>query len=200
MELPMSDTSASPGSSVLDFAALLGTLGFTADEFVSLGYHKPGGAFRTAVMAPADAVTTVAKASGTANLYFGVNPIKGPRRKDAGRGKEFDVTRLAALWCDLDVKPGGCRNLEVARIIVDELSSVLGTRPFAITHSGHGLHAYWPIDDGCITDVRAARALLRRWGRLVAVVAETYGARTDSVYDLPRMLRVPGTYNNKAPQ
>jgi hypothetical protein len=34
----------------------------------------------------------------------------------------------------------------------------------------------------------------------VAVAAETYGARTDSVYDLPRMLRVPGTYNNKAPQ
>ena len=196
----MSEISACPGSSVLDFAALLGTLGFTADEFVSLGYQKPGGAFRTAVLAPADAVGAVAEASTTADMYFGVNPVAGPPRKDAGRGKESDVTRLAALWCDLDVKPGGCRDLEVAHGIVDELSSVLGTRPSAITHSGHGLHAYWPTDDGCITDVCAARALLRRWGRLVAVVAETYGARRDSVYDLPRMLRVPGTYNNKVPR
>jgi hypothetical protein len=195
----MSDTSTSPKSSVLDFASLLlGTLGFTGDEFVSLGCQKPGGKFWTAVLTPPDAITMAAKIPPGVDGYFGVNPIKGPARKNAGRGAEADVTRLAALWCDLDVKPGSCQDLTVADAIVDELSSIVGTRPSAITHSGHGLHGYWPVDDGHVTDVAAARALLRRWGRLVAVVAETHGARRDSVYDLPRMLRVPGTYNNKA--
>ncbi len=193
----MSGTGADPGPSALDFAGLLDVLGYTAGEFVSLGYQKPGGKFRTAVLAPADAVSAVAEASAAANMYFGVNPVAGPPRRDAGRGKEADVTRLAALVCDLDVKVGGCRDLSVAHAIADQLSSTMGTQPSAITHSGHGLHGYWPIDDGHITDVGDVRALLRRWGRLVAAVAGTYGARTDSVYDLPRMLRVPGTYNNK---
>jgi hypothetical protein len=197
----MSDTSTSPKSSVLDFASLLlETLGFTGDEFVSLGYQKPGGKFWTAVLTPADAIAMAAKIAPGADGYFGVNPIKGPARKNTTRGTEADVTRLAALWCDLDVKPGSCQDLTVAHAIIDELASVVGTRPSAITHSGHGLHAYWPIDGGHITDVVIARALVRRWGRLVAVVAETHGARRDSVYDLPRMLRLPGTYNNKAPK
>ena len=116
----MSHTSANPGSSVLDFAALLGTLGFTADEFVSLGYQKPGGAFRTAVMAPADAVTTVAEASTTANLYFGVNPIKGTapqgrrarqriRRDPAGRAVVRTSTSNRAAAGDLESRPRGHR-------------------------------------------------------------------------------------------
>ncbi len=80
------------------------------------------------------------------------------------------MTRLTALWCDLDVKPGGCPSLDVARAIVANLGIILGTRPSVTVDSGHGLHPYWPISDGQIVDgdIAAARALLRRWGRLVA--------------------------------
>jgi hypothetical protein len=191
--------STNPGTSVLDFKSLLcDVLAFTDDEFVALGYQKPGGRFYTAVQEPAAAVTAVDGASTSANLYFGINPVRGPARTDAGRGRETDVTRLAVLPADLDMKAGGCRDLEAAHAIVDALSSIVGTRPSALTYSGHGLHAYWPIDDGPITDTATARALLHRWGRLVVAVAENHGAKTDSIFDLARMLRVPGSYNMKA--
>jgi hypothetical protein len=39
---------------------------------------------------------------------------------------------------------------------------------------------------------------MKRWQRLVVKVAQDHGAQTtDSVFDLARMLRVPGTFHNK---
>ncbi|HTX96844.1 MAG TPA: hypothetical protein VME67_19505 [Mycobacterium sp.] len=196
----MSDTD--PDVRITDFATLLrDVLGFTDDEYASLLYEKPGGRPFSTVLAPADAVTNAAKVSTTANLYFGVNPTKGPAREKDGRGKEIDVTRLTALWADIDVKPGACPSLETAHAITDELSTILGTRPSVIVESGHGLHVYWPIADGQLAggDVGPLRALVQRWGRLVRTVAEKRGvAVIDSVFDLARMLRVPGSFNNKS--
>jgi P4 family phage/plasmid primase-like protien len=178
-------------------AVLLDTLGATEGEFVSLGYQDAGGTFHTAVMTPGDAVA--ARLPTDSDQFFGVNPIAGPARRNSGRGTEADVTRLTALWCDLDVKAGGCPSLDVARAIVAELAIILGTRPSVTVDSGHGLHAYWPIDDGHVTngDITRARTLLRRFGRLVALVAETHGVSVDNVYDLARMMRLPGSHNNK---
>jgi len=42
-----------------------------------------------------------------------------------------------------------------------------------------------------------ARAYLRRFGRLAAQVAERHGGHVDTIFDLPRVLRLPGTYNRK---
>jgi hypothetical protein len=92
-------------------------------------------------------------------------------------------------------KPLAAAAFRFANTIIDELSGILGTRPSAITRSGNGLHPYWPIDgqDGSIN----IGALVKRWGRLVTVVAESRGATVDTVFDLARMLRVPGTVNNR---
>jgi hypothetical protein len=183
----------------VDFAALLRVLGYTGDEFVALLYRDATGQRHTAVAAPTDAIVYVQRLRADVDVFFGVNPTRGPVRKNAGRGTEADITRLAGLWCDLDVKPGGCPSLDVAEAIIATLSIILDTRPSVIVESGHGLHAYWPISDGHIGDgnIGAARALIRRFGRLVAVVADTLGAGVDNVYELARMLRVPGTFNNK---
>ena len=67
----------------------------------------------------------------------------------------------------------------------------LGTRPSALVESGGGLHAYWPISDG--HDTVAGRILLKRWHRLVAAVADKLGVAVDNVYDMARMLRLPGS-------
>lgn len=184
----------------VDFTALLlGILGHTDGEFTALGYEDTNGDFHTAVVAPADAPAILDKIPATANTFFSVNTVTGPPRRNSGRGKETDVNRLAGLWSDIDVKPGGCPSLDVARAIIANLSIILGTRPSVIVESGHGLHPYWPITDGHITggDIRAARALIKRWGRLVDTIADTLHADVDSVYDLARMMRAPGTFNNK---
>jgi P4 family phage/plasmid primase-like protien len=189
---------------VADFTALLlDTLGQADDEYTSLGYDDAAGVFHTAVMPPTDAVSCIGQLPPGANIYYSVNRVRGPARRNSGRGTETDVTRLTCLWVELDVKPGACLNLDVARAITATLSIILGTRPSVTVESGHGLHAYWPITDGHINDdftTGHARALVRRFGRLAAVVADKLNVSVDSVFDIARMMRVPGTVNNKDPQ
>jgi hypothetical protein len=191
------ETKAAGGA--LDFPTLLfDVLGFTRGEYVSICHSVGDGPFKTEVCASEDAPAKVAELPANADIYFGVNPVTGPARKNAGRGTKVQTTRPSALVADLDVKPGACSNMEVALAIVDELSSVLGSRPVACTRSGGGLHAYWPLnDDDEIVDGSYVDALWKRWGRLVKAVAKKHGVKADSVFDLPRVLRVPGTYNNK---
>ena len=178
--------------------ALLKVLGYTADEFVSVG-HDGNGTFRTAVYRYGNA--PIVDLPDNANIYFGINPALGPARVNCGRGQATDVTRLSALWADLDSDDGKCGDIATAEAIIDDLSAVLGTRPSAITASGGGLHPYWPIEDGQIGDAFTtsdANTILRCWKYLVRVVASKHGAKADTVFDLPRMLRAPGSFNCKA--
>jgi hypothetical protein len=185
----------------VDFNTLpLDALGFSDGEFVSIGYESPNSPWTTVVLPPGDAVRCISQLPTDANCFFGVNPVTGPARTNSGRGNEANVTRLAGLPVDLDVKPGACPSLDVADAIIAEVGIILGTRPSITVDSGTGRHAYWPASDGHITDgdITVARALVRRFGRLVAVVAGKHDVRVDAVFDLPRMMRVPGTFNCKA--
>ena len=110
----------------LDFAGLLKLLGFADDEFVALFCEHEDGTICTAVRSPTDAPAWVAKMPGTSAIFFGVNPVKGPARTNDGRGEETDVTRLAALVPDIDVKDGACPNLDIAKTIVAEIGLALG--------------------------------------------------------------------------
>lgn len=192
--------------STINLAQLLDRLGYTDDERFQLCSKKAGHLFAATVLPLSDAQGAERRADLLADWWFGVNPVT---EVDTGRPAAGDVTRLAGIWADLDIKPGGCPTWEVAQRIVDELESVLGERTVAVTRSGHGLQPIWAIDEaGILGDTigsqryklgrSEARALLRRWGRLVAAVAERFGARVDTVFDLPRILRVPNTVNHKA--
>lgn len=179
----------------IDFAGLLATLGFAESEYVSICHKPPGGLFLTEVCCLQDAPTTA-----TADIYFGVCPTSGPARKNAGRGKAADITRLSALWVDLDIAPGKCPTREIADALIGDLSEILTARPAAITETGHGLHPYWPVQDG-VLDVTFTRdsadRILRQWKSVVNATAQRREAKVDSVFDLARVLRVPGSYNNK---
>jgi P4 family phage/plasmid primase-like protien len=195
-----------------DFAFLLETLRYEDGEHLSLNHQEPGGQFRSAVIAYSGDVESRALVDG-ANCWFGVNPTRPRGEGEKGRGTAEDVTRLAAIWCDLDVKSGACRDLAHAHRVIDELSAIVGTRPSAVVMSGNGLQPYWPIEDGTLApagsdwssmaeasaELRAdAAALLKRWGRLACIVADGLGAKIDrGVYDLARVLRVPGSFNLK---
>lgn len=182
------------------FADLLSILGFTDSEYVSVCHQAGAGPFLTDVCSPQDAPGFVATLPATANVYFGVCPIQGPARSNSGRGKAANVTRLSALWVDLDVAPGKCPTREVADVVIDDLSVALMCRPAAITETGHGLHPYWPVIDGALGSGftrETAELVLRRWKSLVFATASRNGAKVDSVFDLARVLRVPGSYNNK---
>ena len=135
------------------------------------------------------------------NVYISVNPVD-PEAVIRGRGDVTSVTALAALWADLDIKPGGMPSVEAARRVIDNLSSVINSNPVAIVHSGHGLQPYWAIEDGGVSDLNRnfISGVLKRWGYMVKRFAEIEGGKVDSVFDLPRVLRAPGSINVKDPK
>lgn len=166
-------------SGPIDLADLLEMLGYTSDERIQYATDD-GGRFKARVFTLADATRHRGMIPDDCNVWFGVNPVE---QVTTGRPGAEDVTRLAGLQTDLDVKPRGCESFEQAHAIVNDLSGMLGTRPVAITYSGHGLQALWAVEDGEIDRAVGrlwrsdARALLRRWGRIVTEQGRVaYGA------------------------
>lgn len=140
------------------------------------------------------------------NVWFSLNPgTTGYRTLPDGRVvptqrvTRATVTRLAALHADLDIGGAGktIPNLQAAQSIVTDLSTMLGTPPIAIIGSGHGYQPIWAIQvrDGIAGD--EAGELLKRWGSLVKMAAQMYGGEVDSVFELARLVRAPGSINYK---
>ena len=132
------------------------------------------------------------------NVYLMVNTVAPDAQFVNGRGDASLVNRLVALWADLDYKDGGL-SPEKARNVIDMLSAIVNCEPAAIVHSGGGVQPYWALEDADITELnrKYMQNLLRRWGKLVQRLATIEGGKADSVYDLPRVLRAPGTLNFK---
>lgn len=121
-----------------------------------------------------------------ADVWFAVCPFP------AGRRKASRALRLPALFADLDL---GKLTPEAVEAILTKISKVLGAAPAVVVDSGGGRHPYWPLADPPSGD--EAAVLLRRFGVLVQRVAAEQGGTADPVYDLARVLRVPGTTNTK---
>jgi hypothetical protein len=168
---------------------------------VAVCWKRPGGTFTSELKDPEDAprfVEAMNFADAQADVWFGVNPVS--RTVASGRGKVQDVTRLAALYADLDVKPGACPDLDTAFLLIDDVSDVLGMRPSAIIHSGHGLQPIWAVERASAELLEYpgdAAKLLQRFRDVVEFVADCHSCAVDPVFDLPRILRVPDTVNWK---
>ena len=135
------------------------------------------------------------------NVYFGL--CLGPQ----GLGKHnrvtaATVTMMPGLWLDLDYGPNHQKKnlpatLEEVLAAVDELP----VKPSMIVHSGNGIHVYWKFKEAVIFDTMEERQqmelLNRRWHQLVKNRWSSKGWGMDSVWDLARVLRVPGTLNLK---
>lgn len=129
-------------------------------------------------------------------FYFQVN--KG--RKN-GKLKNEDVTQIKFLFIDFDMKLSpyakdvdnlteGSQKLYM-EYVENELQKA-GLWPDALVWSGRGVHAYFPIDD----DDGAKIAELADIQRNIVKMFKYAGA-DQSVKDISRILRLPGTLNGK---
>ena len=179
----------------MTFAELLKALGHgdSADllrDQVAVCWKRPGGTFTAELQDPDDAaryigVLTERITDGRVDMWFGINPVSSDVAK--GRGTEKDVTRLAALYADLDVKPGACPDLDTARLLIDDVSDVLGMRPVAVIQSGHGLQPIWAVERRSASTLKYphdAKNLLQRFRHAVEFVAACHGCTVDPVFDL----------------
>ena len=109
------------------------------------------------------------------DAYFGVLP----RVRKGGKAEDC-VTETHVLWVDVDAKKTGGKG--------PALQSLAGllTVPSIIVDSGHGYHAYWLLRDK--VPITQAQEAMRGLAREV---------RGDSVWDAPRIMRLPGTQNHK---
>lgn len=138
------------------------------------------------------------------DIYYGV--CSQSRRPQNGlRGSAETICVMPGLWADIDIK-GGAHSNECLPGSVEEADSFLeelGVEPTVKIHSGHGLQVYWKFVDPFIvisgSDLTRANTLTKRWAKTLGLLGEKYGWKLDSVHDLSRIFRVPGTVNRKNP-
>lgn len=135
------------------------------------------------------------------NTYFSVNPRK---HKLAGskRGEAEDISSVIGLYCDLDIKGAAHAENDLPES-EEELIAFIRTipkDPTIIVSSGNGIHLYWLFREPFVIGDQYAyiSGISKGWESLIKKNArKKYGWKFDSVADLPRMLRLPGTINMK---
>lgn len=116
----------------------------------------------------------------SAAVYFGVLP----RVRKSGRKRDLSVGRI--VWADLDYEQyDGSTPAEREQAARSHLFN-FPLPPSAVVRSGHGLHAYWALDDQVSAD--ACSVLAKRI---------ELALRSDHVSDAPRIMRLPFTVNRK---
>lgn len=133
----------------------------------------------------------------TKDHYFGVCPRFGPRGE---YDRAHQIRKVPVLWADLDW-PSGPWELDWSAYDLPI--------PTYVVFSGRGCHAYWKlktpilIDD--VGDPEPVAAGVQHRGvfspkslKTTALLRRIAKAcRGDHTHDLPRILRIPGTYNTK---
>ena len=183
------------GVAVGEFATLLSALGWRADDLLTLNTIYEGRFVSQQVLA-GQAQATVDRFYVGRDCWYSVCPLAPVAR---GRGREGDVVGVYALWADLDVEK---LELSACWDLIGDLSDKVGAQATVVS-SGHGLHPYWRLgsplrwERGDAGALGEAKRLLSGWGALVQQQARKFGGEADAVFDLARVLRVPGTLNLK---
>lgn len=177
----------------------------------------------TWVPATADALVGAASAAAGGTDITGVYVGVGLTRAKPSRAKRLDVAAtagLAYLWADIDVAGGGhCdKAYPPTRDAAVGVANSLGLRPTTVTDTGHGIQAFWrlnepwifgavdadddgvPIIDPDRIDADRAAAKTLAWEFVTSLrikASQMGGWYVDPVGDLARLMRVAGTCNRK---
>lgn len=175
------------------FHELLTRLGREPEDQINIAYQsaKQGFKTRSTKVQMADAVVEALN-DLECNVWYEINPSEA-----RGRSKAEDISALAAVWIDIDFKSEGIQSRENAHELIDLISDLIGVGPSVVVHSGNGLQPYWAIDPAEEYTQELGTSLLLRWGAFCRWVAASQGGQLDSVFDLPRIFRAPGSFNHK---
>lgn len=139
------------------------------------------------------------------DTYFGV-ATSGILRGPHNRCPADAVVGIGALWLDIDILGPGHTKAQLPATQCAALALLTSAfpdlPPSFIIDSGHGLQAYWLLDQWhAITDENRAetKQLLIDLNAYWRAVSARAGYDADSVCDLARVMRLPGTNNCKVP-
>ena len=133
------------------------------------------------------------------NMFFGVAKYA----TDANRTKE-NVQGLKAFWLDIDCgeakakpdpktgRPDGYVNQATGLAALQRFCRTVGLPRPVLVNSGRGIHAYWPLT-GTVT-----REQWEPVAERLRKLCNTHDLYVDpSVFEVARILRIPGTFNYK---
>jgi len=150
-----------------------------------------------------DAAEFVNKIKNTpAEIYFGC----GLQDKDHGtvkRGSKEDIVGLPGFYIDIDIKDPVHKNTDLPDTVEEAVTLVKnnGFDPTMIVHTGHGLHVYWLFKEPEMfsdqTHRKKVEMMCRRLQQTIKQKAKDKGWSLDSTFDTTRVLRIPGTFNQK---
>ena len=138
---------------------------------------------------------------GFKDIYFCLSlqsetgPLKNNGIPSAKRSKH-NARAVKAIWLDIDCNkepPNGYRRKEDAAAAILKFCETTHTPyPMAIVDSGNGLHVYW------ISDKPLSPDEWRPYANGLHALAVQHELFHDAITtDIARVLRVPGTFNNK---
>lgn len=137
------------------------------------------------------------------DIYAGV----GLSPKDYGQTRrclQKDIAGIPAFWIDIDIADGVHKKQNLPRNTQEamKLFEWLEQKPTMVVHSGHGLQAWWVFKEPWLFDSDAERRdaakMAKRFVYGFKKHAAKYNWDVDSVHNLDRVLRVPGTTNYKS--
>lgn len=130
-----------------------------------------------------------------ANVYFGVclHGAAWPRKNSAGhmeyRGTEDNALRAGCIWADLDFEGAAHKGKTIHPDRARKLLSEFPFKPSVVVKSGGGIYPIWllrePAEGDALWRVKAINTKIQEY------------FDSDTVADLARVLRLPGTVNHK---
>lgn len=144
-------------------------------------------------------------AAESRDVYFGVG-LSPTDNGPAARCLAENIAGIAGVWCDLDIFhpiAHSKKNLPPDEKAALKILSQIAYRATFIIHSGYGLQAWWLFKELWIFETPEERTrgaqLAQKWNQYIRAAAQRLGWEADSVGDLARVLRIPGTINGKIP-
>jgi P4 family phage/plasmid primase-like protien len=187
---------------------LAGMYGFDAQGFLTPCW-KAGAGIACEFVPAIDletAVDVLARHAESRDTWIGVG-TRRERLQGSARGGKHDVLALPSVWLDvdhLDAGHKGTDGLAADLAAANEIVAAMPVPPTVLIRTGGGVQAHWcfsmliPVDD-CPIDLND---LCEAWVRVAKSIATQLDApkAVDSVGNIDRILRVPGTLNRKLEQ
>ena len=144
------------------------------------------------------AITAVQKSDEGYNVFYGVSLTNKPFPENRRAGFK-DINLQLGIWIDIDVF-GGTHIGEKYPPSRESAISFLPLKPTIIVNSGYGIHAYYLFSQALVIGEHNRKEATERNRKFIEIVRENsknYKESVDSVQDLSRILRMPGTFNYK---
>lgn len=126
-----------------------------------------------------------------------------PEKSNARFRKTHPLAAMACLWADIDIKHDvhKKKRLPEDRRKAVELLNSLDYQPTILIDSGHGIQAFWLFEQPWLfadmAEQTTAGKIAHWWHLKIIAACKKRGWTTDSVFDLTRVMRLPGYTNYK---